>query len=99
MKITSVRYERVVSMGSGTYETQRLAVESVVEAGESPEDVLADLKDWVEIKLGLQTPSTLPRSRGSRKELAQAERRANRRHKFAKGLQDDDEEEDELIPF
>ena len=57
MKITAVRYERVCSMGAGTYETERVAAEVSVEDGDSADAALVEARKFVNEALGIEDMS------------------------------------------
>jgi hypothetical protein len=75
MKITAVRYERVCSMGKGTYETERIAAEAQVDEGESAEAVLLGTKRWVNEQLGLDDDLSPDEIARMERKLERAKRR------------------------
>lgn len=72
MKITGVRYERVANLGN--YETERVAVEVLVEDGETPQMALLHAKLFVNAQLGIEELTEEEIAKMERR-LARAKRR------------------------
>lgn len=68
MKITAIRYERVSNLGQ--FETERVAAEATVDAGDTPSNVLAELKTFVHNELGIESMTA--------EEIAETERKLER---------------------
>lgn len=77
MKITKIRYGRIVNIGN--YENQRLELESEVMDGETPAEIYAGLKTYAEILLGIEGASASAEEYAKAKKLVRAyEKHRNR---------------------
>ncbi len=76
MKIKTVRYGRVVSMGAGTYETERLEMEAELDPKETPTKALQALKAEVNKQLGVDDDLSDAEVAEMKRKIARAERRS-----------------------
>lgn len=74
MKITAIRYERLAATEGNKFENERVCAEAQLEEGEEADGVLAQLKAWVNEKLGIEGVDEKTLEEMKRK-IARAERR------------------------
>jgi len=72
MKIRRVMYQRVVNLGN--FEAERIEAEAEVGPREDPDKVLAELRTWVNTKLGVEPELTASQAKSLRKQLERFDR-------------------------